>query len=134
MFLNRLIRYAYHPMIRFPQKGPALSGNMIKLANIDALNLAIREELERDQEVFVIGEEVSQESGTSSVTRGLRELFGENRVQDTPVSEAGLTGLVCGSALMGLKPIIQYETMVSSLKGVDHIINSCAKLHYMSGG
>lgn len=50
------------------------------------------------------------------------------------MSEAGLTGLVCGAAQMGLKPILHYETMVSSLKGVDHIINSCAKLHYMSGG
>ena len=72
MFLNTLIRRAYHPMIRFPQRGPSLSGRTIKLANLDALNLAIKEELERDEEVFVIGEEVSQETGSSSVTRGLR--------------------------------------------------------------
>ena len=77
---------------------------------------------------------MSQESGSSAVTKGLKDIFGESRVKDTPVSEAALTGMVCGAALMGLKPIIQYQTMTSSLKGIDHILNSCAKLHYMSGG
>lgn len=82
----------------------------------------------------MIGDRVSKNKGMPDVGKGLEEQFGDRRVKTSPVSEAGLTGIVCGAALMGLKPIMEFEAMSGSLKAIDHIVNSCAKLFYMSGG
>lgn len=88
----------------------------------------------RDRKVFLIGEEVAQYDGAYKISKGLLKKFGERRIWDTPITEAGFTGLACGAALMGLKPIVEFMTMNFSLQAIDHIINSCAKLSYMSAG
>jgi len=84
--------------------------------------------------VFLIGEEVAQYDGAYKISKGLYTKFGAERIVDTPITEAGFTGIACGAALMGLKPIVEFMTMNFSLQAIDHIVNSCAKLHYMSGG
>lgn len=100
----------------------------------DALNSAIAEELDRDDDVFLIGEEVAQYNGAYKVSRGLLDRFGERRVIDTPITEMGFTGLAVGSALAGLKPICEFMTFNFAMQSIDHIINSAAKTYYMSGG
>lgn len=100
----------------------------------DALNLAIAEELDRDDLVFLMGEEVAQYNGAYKVLRGLLDRFGERRVIDTPITEMGFTGLTVGAALAGLKPICEFMTFNFAMQLIDHIINSAAKTYYMSGG
>jgi pyruvate dehydrogenase E1 component beta subunit len=90
--------------------------------------------LERDSRVFLIGEEVAQYDGAYKISKGLYKKFGTDRIVDTPITEAGFTGLACGAALMGLRPIVEFMTMNFSLQAIDHIVNSCAKLRYMSAG
>ncbi|MBS1086082.1 pyruvate dehydrogenase complex E1 component subunit beta [Gluconobacter sphaericus] len=99
-----------------------------------ALRDAMAEELRRDEDVFLIGEEVAQYQGAYKVSQGLLDEFGEKRVIDTPITEHGFTGMAVGAALTGLKPIVEFMTMNFSLQAVDHIINSAAKTLYMSGG
>jgi pyruvate dehydrogenase E1 component beta subunit len=81
-----------------------------------------------------MGEEVAQYDGAYKISKGLYAKFGAGRIWDTPITEPGFTGIACGAALMGLKPIVEFMTMNFSLQAIDHIVNSCAKLHYMSGG
>lgn len=100
----------------------------------EALNLALREELERDERVFVMGEEVGYFGGAFKVTDGLLAEFGEKRVRDTPISELSIVGAGIGAALGGLKPVIELMTINFALLAMDQIINSAAKIHYMFGG
>ncbi|OUI83530.1 pyruvate dehydrogenase [Gluconobacter sp. DsW_056] len=99
-----------------------------------ALRDAMAAELRRDEDVFLIGEEVAQYQGAYKVSQGLLDEFGEKRIIDTPITEHGFTGMAVGAALTGLKPIVEFMTMNFSLQAVDHIINSAAKTLYMSGG
>jgi len=100
----------------------------------DALNLALREELARDGNVFLMGEEVAEYQGAYKVTRGLLDEFGPKRVIDTPITELGFAGLGVGAAMAGLRPIIEFMTFNFSILATDQIINSAAKMLYMSGG
>jgi pyruvate dehydrogenase E1 component beta subunit len=100
----------------------------------DALNLALREELARDGSVFLMGEEVAEYQGAYKVTRGLLQDFGPKRVIDTPITELGFAGLGVGAAMAGLRPIVEFMTFNFSILATDQIINSAAKMLYMSGG
>ncbi|KAJ5219762.1 pyruvate dehydrogenase E1 component beta subunit [Penicillium chermesinum] len=100
----------------------------------DALNEALAEELELNEKTFILGEEVAQYNGAYKVTRGLLDRFGPKRVIDTPITEAGFTGLAVGAALAGLHPIAEFMTFNFAMQAIDQIINSAAKTHYMSGG
>lgn len=100
----------------------------------DALNSAIAEELDRDDDVFLLGEEVAQYNGAYKISRGLLDRFGERRIIDTPITEMGFTGLAVGAALAGLKPVCEFMTFNFAMQAIDQIINSAAKTYYMSGG
>ena len=100
----------------------------------DALNQALREELRRDPNVFVIGEEVGEYGGAYKVTEGLIQEFGPERVIDTPISEEAIVGAGIGSAMVGLRPVVELMTINFSLLALDQIVNHAAKLRYMSGG
>ena len=100
----------------------------------EALNQAIREELLRDDNVFLMGEEVAAYDGAYKVTKGLLEEFGDKRVIDTPITELGFAGLGVGAAMAGLRPIVEFMTFNFSILATDQIINSAAKMLYMSGG
>ncbi|XP_053605591.1 pyruvate dehydrogenase E1 component subunit beta, mitochondrial isoform X1 [Plodia interpunctella] len=100
----------------------------------DALNQAIDEEMERDDKVFVLGEEVAQYDGAYKVTRGLWKKYGDKRVIDTPITEIGFAGIAVGAAFHGLRPICEFMTFNFSMQAIDHIINSAAKTYYMSAG
>ncbi|BCI67392.1 pyruvate dehydrogenase complex E1 component subunit beta [Acetobacter aceti] len=95
---------------------------------------AMAAEMRRDEDVFLLGEEVAQYQGAYKVSQGLLDEFGEKRVIDMPITEHGFTGMATGAAMTGLKPIVEFMTMNFSLQAIDHIINSAAKTHYMSGG
>jgi pyruvate dehydrogenase E1 component beta subunit len=100
----------------------------------DALNQALREEMERDPNVFLMGEEVGVYQGAYKVSRGLLETFGETRVVDTPIAENGFAGVGVGSAMVGLRPVIEFMTWNFALLAIDQVVNSAAKMLYMSGG
>jgi len=100
----------------------------------DALNQALREEIVRDENVFIIGEEVAQYDGAYKVTRGLWKEFGDKRVVDAPITELGFAGLGVGAAMAGLRPVVEFMTFNFSILAADQIINHAAKMLYMSGG
>jgi pyruvate dehydrogenase E1 component beta subunit len=100
----------------------------------EALRDAMAEEMRRDQDVFVMGEEVAEYQGAYKVTQGLLQEFGAKRVIDTPITEHGFAGLGIGAALAGLKPIVEFMTFNFAMQAMDHLINSAAKTRYMSGG
>merc|ERR1711953_397308 len=100
----------------------------------DALNQALDEEIEKDERVFVMGEEVAQYDGAYKVTRGLWKKYGDKRVIDTPITEMGFAGLAVGAAMNGLRPICEFMTFNFSMQAIDQVINSAAKTFYMSGG
>jgi len=100
----------------------------------EAICEGIDEEMERDESVYIMGEEVAQYQGAYKVTKGLYQKYGEKRVIDTPITEAGFTGLAVGSALHDLRPIVEFMTINFSMQAIDHIVNSAAKQFYMSGG
>ena len=104
---------------------------MATLTIRDALNQALREELTRDESVFLMGEEVAQYDGAYKVTRGLLHDFGPKRVIDTPITELGFAGLGVGAAMAGLRPIVEFMTFNFSILATDQIINSAAKMLYM---
>lgn len=122
--------FAAHHAVRNQSttKGPT------KMTVRDALNSALAEELDRDPDVFVIGEEVAQYQGAYKITKGLLDRFGEKRIIDTPITEMGFTGLATGAALAGLKPVVEFMTFNFAMQSIDQIINSAAKTYYMSGG
>ena len=100
----------------------------------DALNQALREEILRDENVFVMGEEVAEYDGAYKVTRGLWKEFGDKRVVDTPITELGFAAVGVGAAMAGLRPVIEFMTWNFSILASDQIINHAAKMLYMSGG
>jgi pyruvate dehydrogenase E1 component beta subunit len=100
----------------------------------EALNQALREEMERDPTVFLMGEEVGKYDGAYKVSRGLMDSFGKWRVRDAPIAELGFAGVGVGAAMTGLRPIIEFMTWNFALLAIDQIVNSAAKLYQMSGG
>jgi pyruvate dehydrogenase E1 component beta subunit len=100
----------------------------------DALNQALREEMHRDDRVFLMGEEVGVYNGAYKVSKGLLEEFGEMRVVDTPITELGFAGVGVGAAMVGLRPIVEFMTWNFALLALDQIVNAAAKMLYMSGG
>jgi pyruvate dehydrogenase E1 component beta subunit len=107
---------------------------MVKTTVRDALRDAMAEEMRRDPDVFLMGEEVAEYQGAYKVSRGLLEEFGPRRVIDTPITEYGFAGLGVGAAFAGLKPIVEFMTWNFAMQAIDHIVNSAAKTRYMSGG
>jgi pyruvate dehydrogenase E1 component beta subunit len=100
----------------------------------DAIKNAIDEEMERDERVFILGEEVAQYDGAYKATRGLWKKYGDKRVIDTPIAEMGFTGIAVGAAFAGLRPICEFMTWNFAMQSIDQIINSAAKTFYMSAG
>ncbi|AZY94823.1 MULTISPECIES: pyruvate dehydrogenase complex E1 component subunit beta [Paracoccus] len=100
----------------------------------EALREAMAEEMDRDETVFLMGEEVGEYQGAYKISQGLLERFGPRRVVDTPISEIGFAGIGTGAALAGLRPIVEFMTFNFAMQAIDHIINSAAKTLYMSGG
>jgi pyruvate dehydrogenase E1 component beta subunit len=100
----------------------------------DALNQALREEMRRDDRVFLMGEEVAEYDGAYKVSRGLLKEFGSKRVVDTPIAELGFAGIGVGAAMVGLRPVIEMMTWNFALLAIDQIVNAAAKMRYMSGG
>jgi len=100
----------------------------------EALNQALREEMQRDDRVFLMGEEVAVYNGAYKVSKGLLDEFGEMRVVDTPITELGFAGVGVGAAMVGLRPVIEFMTWNFALLAIDQIVNAAAKMLYMSGG
>jgi pyruvate dehydrogenase E1 component beta subunit len=100
----------------------------------DALNQALREEMQRDDRVFLMGEEVGVYQGAYKVSKGLLQEFGEMRVVDTPITELGFAGVGVGAAMVGLRPVIEFMTWNFAVLALDQVLNSAAKMLYMSGG
>ncbi|MES2496819.1 MAG: pyruvate dehydrogenase complex E1 component subunit beta [Pseudomonadota bacterium] len=107
---------------------------LVKTTVREALRDAMAEEMRKDGDVFVMGEEVAQYQGAYKVTQGLLDEFGDKRVIDTPITEYGFAGIGTGAAMGGLKPIVEFMTFNFAMQAIDHIINSAAKTNYMSGG
>jgi len=107
---------------------------MAQITYREALNQALREELDRDERVFIMGEEVGYFGGAFKVTDGLLAVYGEKRVRDTPISELTIVGSGIGAAMGGLKPIVELMTVNFALLAMDQIVNHAAKIHYMFGG
>jgi pyruvate dehydrogenase E1 component beta subunit len=107
---------------------------MVTMTMREALRDAMAEEMRRDADVFVMGEEVAEYQGAYKVTQGLLQEFGARRVIDTPITEHAIAGLGVGAALAGLKPIVEFMTFNFAMQAMDHLINSAAKTRYMSGG
>jgi pyruvate dehydrogenase E1 component beta subunit len=107
---------------------------MVTMTVREALRDAMAEEMRRDQDVFVMGEEVAEYQGAYKVTQGLLQEFGARRVIDTPITEHGFAGLGVGAALAGLKPIVEFMTFNFAMQAMDQLVNSAAKTRYMSGG
>jgi pyruvate dehydrogenase E1 component beta subunit len=107
---------------------------MAKITMREAISQALWEEMERDDKVFILGEEVGLWGGTYAVTKGFFDHFGEKRVRDTPISEAVIVGAAIGAALTGLRPVAELMTINFAFAAMDHIVNESAKLHYMFGG
>lgn len=100
----------------------------------EALRQAIDEEMARDENVFLMGEEVAQYNGAYKVSQGLLDKYGPQRILDSPITEEGFAGLGIGAAMVGLRPIIEFMTFNFSLQAIDQIINNAAKMRYMTGG
>jgi pyruvate dehydrogenase E1 component beta subunit len=107
---------------------------MVTMTVREALRDAMAEEMRRDENVFVMGEEVAEYQGAYKVTQGLLQEFGARRVVDTPITEHGFAGVGVGAAFVGLRPIVEFMTFNFAMQAIDHIINSAAKTLYMSGG
>ena len=107
---------------------------MAKMTYRDALNAAMVQEMERDDSVFLMGEEVAEYDGAYKVSKGMLDQFGEQRVVDSPISELGFAGLCVGAAMTGLRPICEFMTFNFSILALDQVINSAAKMYYMSNG
>ncbi|GJJ07612.1 pyruvate dehydrogenase E1, beta subunit [Clathrus columnatus] len=110
------------------------SSEQTKMTVRDALNAAMEEEMLRDKNVFILGEEVARYNGAYKVTKGLLDKFGEERVIDTPITEMGFAGLAVGAALAGLRPVCEFMTFNFAMQAIDQIVNSAGKTLYMSGG
>src|SRR5215470_5576679 len=122
------------PAAPAPAAEPEWTGKTAHMTVREALRDAMAEEMRRDGQVFLMGEEVAQYQGAYKVSQGLLEEFGAKRVIDTPITEHGFAGLGVGAAFGGLKPIVEFMTFNFAMQAMDQIINSAAKTHYMSGG
>jgi pyruvate dehydrogenase E1 component beta subunit len=100
----------------------------------DTVRQTLIEEMDRDENVFLIGEDIGRYQGTFRVTAGLFDKYGERRVVDTPITEPGIVGIATGAAMTGLRPVVEMMTMSFSILALDQIINHAAKIHYMTGG
>ncbi|WP_152052418.1 pyruvate dehydrogenase complex E1 component subunit beta [Tautonia marina] len=100
----------------------------------EALNLAMTEEMERDDRVFLMGEEVAEYNGAYKVSQGMLDRFGDRRIIDTPISENGFAGIGIGAAMVGLRPIVEFMTFSFSYVAFDQLVNNAANMRYMSGG
>lgn len=100
----------------------------------EAICMGLDEEMERDEKVFILGEEVAQYQGAYKVTKGLYQKYGQERVIDTPITEAGFTGLAIGAAYKDLRPVVEFMTWNFSMQAIDQVVNSAAKQYYMSAG
>ena len=100
----------------------------------EALNVAMTEEMERDDRVFLMGEEVAEYNGAYKVSQGMLDRFGPNRIVDTPISEGGFSGIGIGAAMVGLRPIVEFMTYSFSYVAFDQLVNNAANMRYMSGG
>src|SRR5512135_3240770 len=107
---------------------------MARITYREAITQALREEMRRDERVFIMGEEVGVWGGTYAVTRGLLDEFGAARVIDTPIAEAAIVGAAVGAAMGGLRPVAELMTINFSLEAMDQLVNNMAKIHYMFGG
>lgn len=107
---------------------------MARITMREAISRALWEEMERDPDVFIMGEEVGVWGGSYAVTKGFYDHFGEKRVRDTPISESTIIGAAIGAALTGLRPVAELMTINFAFSAMDHIVNQAAKLHYMFGG
>jgi pyruvate dehydrogenase E1 component beta subunit len=107
---------------------------MAEITYREALNQALREEMERDDSVFLMGEEVAEYDGAYKVSKGLLEAFGDRRIVDSPISELGFGGVCVGAAMAGLRPVCEFMTFNFAFLALDQVLNSAAKLLYMSGG
>ncbi len=125
-------RSVYAPHIEVREPAPAAGTREITF--VQALNEALRHEMERDQRVFVMGEDVGLIGGIFGVTRGLREVFGEDRVRDTPISEATFLGMGVGAAVAGLRPVVEIQIFDFVALTMDQIVNQAAKFRFMLGG
>ncbi len=127
---------AEEPRPRIELKDPEIPADakLVKTTIRDALRDAMAEEMRRDGDVFLIGEEVALYQGAYKVSRGLLDEFGPKRVVDTPITEHGFAGLGVGAAMAGLKPIVEFMTWNFGMQAIDHVLNSAAKTLYMSGG
>ncbi|MCP4937389.1 MAG: pyruvate dehydrogenase complex E1 component subunit beta [bacterium] len=124
------------PSVVSAAEGSKMSSDtsMVELTVREALRDAMAEEMRRDDDVFVMGEEVAEYQGAYKITQGLLAEFGEKRVIDTPITEHGFAGIAVGAAFAGLKPVVEFMTWNFAMQAIDHIINSAAKTLYMSGG
>ena len=107
---------------------------MTRITVREAISQALWEEMERDPNVFILGEEVGVWGGTYAVTKGFYDHFGPERVRDTPIAEAAIVGAAIGAALTGLRPVAELMTINFAFSAMEHIVNEAAKLHYMFGG
>jgi len=121
--------------VRAPRAQPiSPDTEMVTISMREALRDAMAEEMRRDPDVFLMGEEVANYHGAYKVSQGLLEEFGDKRVIDTPITEQGFAGIGVGAAFAGLKPIVEFMTWNFAMQAIDQIVNSAAKTHYMSGG
>jgi len=119
---------------RFAAAAPTVLTPETPMELREAIALGMEEEMLRDKNVIVMGEEVAQYNGAYKVTKGLWAKFGSDRVIDTPITEMGFAGIATGAAFAGIRPVCEFMTMNFAMQAIDHIINSAGKTHYMSGG
>ena len=132
---NRDILYAQGAVVEPPVfDEAAYFADTVNVTVREALRDAMAEEMRKDENVYLMGEEVAEYNGAYKVSQGLLDEFGAKRVIDTPITEHGFAGIATGSAFTGLKPIVEFMTMNFAMQAIDHIINSAAKTLYMAGG
>ena len=135
MLSRKLFRHGLSAIARSRSTQPARwKSASTSMTCREALGSAMDEELARDERVFLIGEEVAEYDGAYKISKGLHTKYGDKRIVDTPITEAGFTGLATGAAMAGLRPICEFMTMNFSMQAIDQIVNSAAKTLYMSGG
>jgi pyruvate dehydrogenase E1 component beta subunit len=123
------------PVASVPVEEDFPAGTTFKKQTVrEALRDAMAEEMRKDEDVYLMGEEVAEYQGAYKISQGMLDEFGPKRVIDTPITEHGFTGLAVGAAFAGLKPIVEFMTFNFAMQAIDHIINSAAKTLYMSGG
>jgi pyruvate dehydrogenase E1 component beta subunit len=135
--LEQPAKSAAGPHMALPEaKDPAIpeGTEMVTMTVREAIRQAMSEEMRRDKDVFLMGEEVGQYQGAYKISQGMLDEFGPERVVDTPITEHGFAGIGVGAAFAGLKPIVEFMTFNFAMQAMDHIINSAGKTLYMSGG